>query len=220
MAKILFIVNDHPNEAFAISVAREAAKRLRADGHEIVWKMTNPKDTVLGKVLKNPNMEVKAKTFIDAQRGTYDRMGRLIQKHNPKVTSNFHATPHDDPLWTDPRKPAADFEISYSKLHGRTVMFIEVKARYTKLPKRHLEKGRIAIPAHSPYHGAGHYLREGTSQQLTREMGLTPEILGTVIAKRIENRARRPKTFPQNERGTVPRVFKSFRRNNIRRRPR
>jgi hypothetical protein len=218
MAKILFIVNDHPNEAFAISVAREAAKWLRKAGHNMIWEMTDPNDTVLGKVLKNPNMKVTGKTFLEAQHQSYERMGKLILKHKPKITYNFHTSPHDDPLWTDPRKTPADFDITHSKSHGKTWMFVEIKAHYKKLPERHLSKGIIAIAAHSPYYGSAHYLREGTSQQLTRKMGLAPEILGRMIAERIENHLRNPKVLQHHERGTFPRVFQKIKQRKIRRR--
>jgi len=38
MAKILIISNFHPNEAFAVSVAKETARQLEGMGHEVVYR--------------------------------------------------------------------------------------------------------------------------------------------------------------------------------------
>jgi hypothetical protein len=54
MARILFIVNEHADEAFSISVARETAKLLRKKGHIIVWRKFKAENTMLGAVLKSP----------------------------------------------------------------------------------------------------------------------------------------------------------------------
>lgn len=54
MARILFIVNEHPSEAFATSVASKTAKLLRKEGHTVIWKKFKPKETMLGAVLKSP----------------------------------------------------------------------------------------------------------------------------------------------------------------------
>ena len=63
MTKILFAVNEHPSEAFAIKVAKLTKRILEAEGHEVVWHKVKPEDTALGTLLKAK----KGKKFSDGE---------------------------------------------------------------------------------------------------------------------------------------------------------
>jgi hypothetical protein len=204
MAKILFIVNEHPNEAFAISVARETAKRLKAAGREIVWVKTGIKDTLLGRALKNPNAKVSERTSGLIYNRRFAKLSELIQKYGPCSVYDFHCTPPDDILWRAGKSEISpDFHISrYGK---DSVNVVEIKAYYRKLPERILqrtEKARQSFPA------GAHYLEETTSQALTRQKGLMPKEFGKAIAKtiaQITRAGRKPGILI--DAGVVKRVF-------------
>lgn len=208
MAKFLFIVNEHPNEAFAISVARETAKRLKAAGHNVVWKKIKFKNTVLGKVWKSHEMKVKGEIFQDAIGKSYERAEKLIKGHKPDFMYDFHACPHGDPFWTSSRKAKGDFAMKLGELFGKPFTVVEVKAYYKKMPKRHLKKGKLEGLAPQFMKYAAHYLRETTSQKLTMQRGLTPEEFGKAISQRIEGhvRAWEEKLALGSERALIPRV--------------
>lgn len=62
MTRILFVVNMHPNEAFAISVANQTARQLqkkrlqtikipeKPTGDEVILAKVKPEDTLLGRI--------------------------------------------------------------------------------------------------------------------------------------------------------------------------
>ncbi|MDP2973542.1 MAG: hypothetical protein Q8N60_00680 [Candidatus Diapherotrites archaeon] len=213
MAKILFIVNEHPTEAFAISVAREAAERLRAAGHTVVRKKVKFKDTLLGWILKNPNAKLSERTIASIYDRWDTKVSKLIQKYGSASVYDFHCTQPDDKLWSAGRSGASpDFRIT--PFMGCNV--VEIKAHYRNLPERILqrtEKARKAVPS------IARYLDRITSQALTRQKGLTPEEFGKAIAKTIDQRtraARKPRTRPYK--GIVKRVFPKIRQRKIHRR--
>jgi len=218
MAKILFIVNEHPNEAFAISVARETEKILKETGNEVVWYKIPFKETVLGKVMANPNMKITRETLLNALAKSYERAEKLIKKYRSNFTYDFHTTTHNNPFWwTSSRKKRCDFHIALSEMRGSPFSIVEIKAHYKNMPRRHLKKGAIEIPPHSL---GETYLRKTTSQKLMRRKGLTPEEFGKAIAQRIEGHitAWKKKLELRNERASIPRVFPKIRQRKIHRR--
>ena len=108
MAKILFIVNEHKNEAFAMPVARATAKQLRKEGHEVLWRKIKPKE----------------------------RTPRVLSEYSGgkvDVVYHFHCTPHDYRIW---RTHKADFLIfnassliKYS-IPPTPARIVEIKAHY------------------------------------------------------------------------------------------
>jgi len=204
MAKLLFIVNEHPNEAYAISAARETAKMLKQTGNEIVWHKVPFKETVLGKVMANPKMKIDEKLFTVDLKNSYERIERLAKKYKPDRVLNFHATPHDDPFWKGKGgKSHGDFAISSSGRYSGKVLTIEVKACYKSMPERHLKKIDFTDPKRVIYYNCEHYIKETTSQKLTRQEGLTPKAFGKAIAKRIETHIKTGKPYQFIERGLI-----------------
>ncbi len=204
MAKLLFIVNEHPNEAFSISAARETAKMLKQTGNEIVWYKVPFKETVLGKRMTNPKMNISEKNFTEDLKNSYERIERLAKKHKPDHVLNFHTTPHDNPFWKGKGgKTRGDFAISTSGRYSGKVLTIEVKAHYKSMPKRHLKKLNFITPKKTNYYDYKQYLTETTSQKLTRQDGLIPKAFGKAIAKRIQEHIKTGKPYQFIERGNI-----------------
>ena len=218
MAKLLFIVNEHPNEAFSISAARETARVLKQAGNEIVWYKVPLKETVLGKVMTNPKMKVTEELFIEDLKNSYERIEKLAKKHKPDRVLNFHATPHDDPFWKGKgRKSRGDFTISSSGYYSGKVLTIEVKAHYKKMPERHLKKINFTDPKKTIYYNCEQYITETTSQKITRQEGLTPKAFGKAIAKRIQEHIKTGKPYQFIERGRIQKKAKKTKIRKVRR---
>ncbi len=209
MAKILFVVNEHPNEAFSISAARQTAKILKKGGCSIVWYKVPVKETMLGKVLANKKTEITHKMFNKDVQKSYERAKSLVKKYKPDLILNFHSTPHDDPYWkVKNKRRKGDFSIEQINLFGGKFLVIEVKAHYKPMPERILKKS-IVIEANGPRYGEiGHYVTETTSHQMTRENGLTPEAFGKAIAEKVNNYLKKNGKVKRFERGFVKKTAK------------
>ena len=202
MAKILFIVNEHPCEAYAITVARETAKLLRGQGHTVIWKKIKPTDSALGAILKSKKKQFSEKEldyihFYKAGRRTLS----TIEKVKPDLTYNFHCTPHDWYKWT--RGVKADFSIEPIKDEGnRSLMTVEIKAVYKPFPRGVFEIISRKVSYRS--FDVSHYLRETTSHQLTRAKGLHTENFAETIAAALEKQIR-SKRFDSVIKGKISR---------------
>ena len=191
MAKILFIVNQHPNEAFATAVANETAKLLRKKGHIIIWKKFKAENTALGRILKTP--EGKKRTLKRIRHRHNEKSHRTINQWiksiKPDRTYNFHCTPSESPLWKPYEQAYSNIKISPADFimtgHARTL--IEIKAAYKEFPKEVQEKIQKIWPktASLGYFHSSEYLRRTTSMQLSRKSGLHPENFAEKISKEI-----------------------------------
>lgn len=187
MARILFIVNEHPNEAFAISVAKEAAKRLRAGGHNVIMEKIRPEETMLGRVLKRQSKsELSWEDVSHIENNKKIIVDLHIQKHNPDISYTFHCTPHTEGHWKHYRHD--DFTIQDSADMGERLNVIEIKARYKNIPRRTLNNIMPKLPKEGWNVPRANYFLETTSQKLTRNAGLTPEKLGRAIAGMVNGR--------------------------------
>ncbi len=166
MAKILFIVNVHPTESFAMVVAKRVKEILEKQGHEIIWKKIAFENTGLAKALKKDAVgEMKA------EQGTITNMSRWVREYKPDIAYDFHSTPHESGSWGD-----FDYHIApYSRRGLGNIKLVEVKAVYKKLPERILR------------HLAdwGEYRARTTSRSLTESEGLRPKEFGKAIAREI-----------------------------------
>lgn len=213
MARILFVVNQHPNEAFAITVARETAKLLRKAGHEIIWKKFKAEETMLGTALKKgKKIESKKITNIINQQNKI--ISGLAKRKKPDLTYNFHCTPHKSSFWAATRKrKEADFAIlKNSNIEGvKGLRLIEIKAHYKKMPKSIIAKGPTKFPL------VRKYFKKTTSHILTRKASLHPENYAKAIAAKIKQQIR---TGTTKARGKIRHrlVKKSATRSRVRRR--
>ena len=223
MPRILFVVNEHPNEAFAISVARETAKLLRAKGQEIIWKKFPFRETMLGRALKEDAAKVIFPAFLDST-----HRARLIQgwirQENPSLVYKFHCTPAEHAYWAEVN-PGKDFVIEADSEPNRAFekpsFLIEIKAKFAKFPERVLRK--VGAPVDGTYMNGvvwAPYLTITTSQQLSRKAGLTPEKFGKAIARVIGMHAKQQRKMLalQNISGRILRAPKK-RLAKIRQRP-
>ncbi len=221
MAKILFAVNEHPDEAFAISVAKITKKILETAGHEVVWHKVKAKDTALGALLKAK----KGKKFTDAELDKISKKARqsVLKVRDfvkPDITYDFHCSPHDAKWWAlngagNPRR--ADYEIFYRNPKG-DFRIIELKAHYKKLPKQIQKKISTATSARISTHEI--YLTQTTSQHLTRNIGLNPKTFAQKISKKINQQIQmqQKRIEPSNVHGTIPRNKPTKKPNRKRRR--
>jgi len=236
MSRILFIVNEHPNEALAMSAAKEAKRFLEAAGHKVIWFKFNPKDTMLGRVLSGPSQSSKYRveysdnelTDIDLKRNVI--INKLIRKHKPLLTYKFHCTNSDQYYWKFSH-PTADFTIGPSKsdiLHKiravpiERVRTIEIKAPYSNFPKnaRNLVENRtseLSRDTKSDF-GKGDWLLKVAPLRLARQAGITPINLGRIISRQIHAEAqhavKQPLRLTSISIGRIKKSIRARRRQN------
>jgi hypothetical protein len=138
--KVLFIVNEHPNEAFAIIVARETAKLLRKVGYTVDWKKINAKDTVLGAILKSG----KERKFSEADlyhinTGMQCRaVWNAMRESKASAVYRFHCTEPGSEMWKG--DGGSDFKIMHFDYEPSfLVQLVEIKAFSKPMPKRILD---------------------------------------------------------------------------------
>ncbi len=192
MTRIMFVVNQHPYEAFAISVARETAKQFSSQGfkilrnekdkisekpigNELIWCKIKSQETFFGARLRS----AKTQFFIHEKElelgGGEKAIKKWIDDYNPLIVYSFHCTPKSDRFWSWVGN--ADFVIEkFQKarslqIKGNRIKAIEIKAKYKLLPNQ--------IRGLNPYFGYA------TSHQDTIKTGLRPEELGKEIAMAI-----------------------------------
>lgn len=200
MARILLIVNEHQNEAFAIAAARETKKILERKGHTVVWEKMKPRETTLGKILRSKRKrrfgmdELTEIHWIKAPKKILEK----AKKIKADYAYDFHCSPPDDALFKEQK---ADLVIRGASQNMRDrPEVVEIKAFYRPLPARIVEKAKKLAPK-KPWF-SGMYFAETTSMQLSREAGLHPENYGRAIAKRIQEQI---ETGTCNKKGTVSR---------------
>ncbi len=195
MARVLFIVNEHPNEAFAISVARETAKLVRAAGHTVAWRKVPREATYLGVILDADR--ALSHEDVVRRKKTAEVVEGFHKEVKPELTYKFHCTPHDELLWRKSYKRAkADFSIRGGRRKDGTHSYtVEMKAVYKPFPKR--LDDRITSKTDGWAIRRASYLEKTTSQSKTRELGLDPEKFAERIAKVIlkENIPKRREIF-------------------------
>jgi len=147
MARILFVVNEHANEPFAIPVARETAKLLRAKGHTVFVRKTPKNVTSLGILLGAEKMKLGmahslSHDKLDAQLDNFERETR------PNIVYSFHCTPSDSPHWKNlGMKTEHDWDIGRYPRSKEGICYrtVELKAIYKDLPPKLRKKlGKIS----------------------------------------------------------------------------
>ncbi|MBN2067076.1 MAG: hypothetical protein JW744_01255 [Candidatus Diapherotrites archaeon] len=190
MARILFIVNEHPNESFATSVAKETKKLLEKAGHEVIWRKFKPKDTMLGRVIRSSRKKKFSEKELERiyLEKADKKILSMVHECKPDATYNFHCTPDYEPAWE--ADSPADFLIATRKIGNtkKEMELVEIKAKYKFLPER--IRGSVKRKTKSHNLKLQRYLLQNTSQKETREAGLHPENFAEEIAKTIERRAR------------------------------
>jgi hypothetical protein len=115
--RLLFVVNEHPNEAFGISTARETAKELQKQGFrllvdgrdkipkaprgkEIVFVKVKAAETLLGRMVKNLPLRTKGQKKSGADPNWFWTMtrnfeirGAKAKEYNPTAIYSFHCAP-------------------------------------------------------------------------------------------------------------------------------
>lgn len=216
MVRLVFVVNEHPNEAFGISTARETAKELQKQGfkllvegknkisntpqgNEIVLVKVKAAKTLLGRMLKGLPIKTREQKQSGADpnwywtyRHNFDTRAKKAKKYKPTAIYTFHCAPQGDNVYFN--KGRVDYQIAtYEQIPigGRFVptKVIELKTVQKRIPirpamriKKHLELKTINT--------ATRYLTHTTSNALTRKAGLTPEVFGKSLAKKISNEVR------------------------------
>ena len=101
MAKILFIVNEHASEPFAISVAIRTKKLLEAAGHKVIWQKVRARDTYIGRtLLTKGKKKIGERELLALYDRNEQRIKGWIERHKPAVTYTFHCTPAGSECWT------------------------------------------------------------------------------------------------------------------------
>lgn len=221
MTRLLFIVNEHPNEAFAISAARETAKKLgfrlivadsktilpRAKGNEIVWYKVRPEETLMGRVVRHrggqkigekeakfwTGNELNARSKFRNITASNAKAMKLIGNLKPDMVYDWHAE-----FWRP--NPHWDFQVRTVSDLATKVPFrvVEVGAVFPVAPDSVLEKAEKATtPEVRKKWVTANYLAEVTSGKLTRKVGLTPKKYATEISRIIRQEI---KTHAQGQR--------------------
>jgi len=210
MARIVFVVNQHPTEAFSASVAVETAKHLRKAGHEIVWEKIKPGETMLGAVLRpRGKKKFSERKLTDIEQNINQRILTMLEKNKADLLYDFHATPPENVLWKK-KHTGAEHDYSFDgEYHGEQGRTVEVKAYYQSLPKRILRKIEQRMPEVVGTFRMD-YFSKVTSPKLTRQAGLTKEEFGKAIAERIQRQIARlahGESLNTFEYGKIPRRF-------------
>ncbi|MCX6798909.1 MAG: hypothetical protein NTW59_02310 [Candidatus Diapherotrites archaeon] len=199
MVRILFVVNAHPGEAFAMMVAQLAAKEFgkegfrvlrmgrekipgKPQGNELIWAKINPKDTMLGKILKMP-----AGQKIDPKKAWAGHLIPVQLAHDTKasITYNWHCSP---PAGLDLEHPdTTAFWITPDVFITHKLMrCVEINAIFKAMPPKILAKVMEATPEEAWRRLAiQKYALEQTSVKAMREAGLHPEKFAVAIAAKI-----------------------------------
>jgi len=191
MARILFIVNEHLDEAFAISVARETAKLLKKAGHVVIWRKFKPEETALGAILKSKKGTKFSKDKLERIHLKLPdaKIQQFINETKPELTYRFHCSPPEEGVWKGQfagleSRCYAHYEISHEIDTPKNIQLVEIMAYYKRLPRRISRKIKETAPS-KPNSLKG-YLARTTSQQLTKKAGLHPELFAETIAPKIE----------------------------------
>jgi len=214
MARILFVVNEHPTEAFSIPVARETAKLLRKAGHTITFKKFSPEDSAFGVLLKNTERGKFVKKEVRVlEAHSFEEIFGMTKSRKYELIYTFHCTPYSRKYWqNDPGERWSDFRFVdiTPKMKG-----VEIRAKYKSLPKRVYKRIRASMkegvyPGLSRRIKAKTYsslsrrikarLRTTTSIQLTRKAGLHPEDFAEPISKTIQVQIKEAKTSSRKRR--------------------
>jgi hypothetical protein len=207
MARILFIVNEHPTEAFEIAVARETKKLLKREGHQVVLSPLRLKETSLGAIFEHGPQRSYGETLAKAIDSTNPKkvMKKAINSSKPDITYRFHCTHHKCEFWKETKKhEAADFDICRDWPFDTFVETVEIKAHFKSMPRRVLD--RIDPNGEMP---VDYHYTQTTSHQLTTKAGLTPEEFARSIAAGIKNQIREVEAGkpPSNVRDLIKRKY-------------
>jgi len=230
MVRLVFMVNIHPNEAFAINVAMHARRELakigfrvyvegrdkipeKPKGNEIVWVKVPFGETMMGAVAKGREQgKFEPKELTDIDQRFAGKKSRLAREYSAWALYDFHCTSADWNFWNRPEKP--DFTIETRGKEGNAIMkLVEIKGYYQDLPKRHLERSKARVELPYMRHDErqqpidhSHYFTKTTSVEMALEAGVTAKALGKEIAKRIQRHISSPKwAVEKMETGIVPR---------------
>ncbi|MFA6269121.1 MAG: hypothetical protein WCW13_01705 [archaeon] len=215
MVKVLFVVNYHPNEPFAISVAKHAAEELKRQGIEVTTMKVPFAETHFGQLMK---------TGVPQKPSEMDtKEGKLIDKYQAKTGADlvytFHAAePNhmDFEVHFRTKKPTYDFYVSphLSEEHaighyaspekkGRRFV-VENKAEFIDFPPQ--VKAKVDAKLHNHYPAEmdspyslnnpfrDWYLSRTSSLQKSKASGLDPAEFGLQIAKVVKFHVRKFRT--------------------------
>jgi hypothetical protein len=197
MVRLMFIVNEHPNEGFAISCAKRIAEELQRKGFriyvegkdkipkktnadEIIWIKTNPNETVTGKPLKMSEGTLDAADFRKIEENNLRTGNKKMKEYEIDLGYRFHTSPK---RYFEANIPFnRDYEARRDD--DTKVTAIEIKAIYRDMPAQIIDRIRKHT---TPYYlqRNGLYTTKTTSNALNRKNGLTPEEYGKEIAKKI-----------------------------------
>ncbi|MBD3388949.1 MAG: hypothetical protein GF416_07680 [Candidatus Altiarchaeales archaeon] len=196
MTKILITSNFHPNEGFAVTVARELSKELRELGYDVVERKFRFDETSLGKV-RDSKEPVNSHGLVEYDKEQRRLLDRIIGEVQPDYAFDMHTTPYD-PTGQDERSkkrwgtpdPADGFPMEQDYhpafcLDDALHRTIEVKAVYKPLPELYSEGLKLEPKTRDVYRTSSYFSRT-TSQSRTMEEGIEPENLGKTIARHID----------------------------------
>ena len=179
MTRLLFVTNEHSNEALGIPVANKTAEILRKQGFEVIVYKIPFKDTYLNRVLSGEMHHTERRHF-----DTHVDISKVRQEVKPDLTVHFHCTPHNK------YKPfkSSDFLVDRNTLapdHSKEFV-VELAAVYAPFPKPITKRlDEIALP-----HVRGtDILNEASSIPLSKQVGLESEKFARAIAPIIQKLA-------------------------------
>ncbi|MEK6923673.1 MAG: hypothetical protein AABW54_00345 [Candidatus Micrarchaeota archaeon] len=185
MARIMLIANEHPNEAFAIRVAKEVERHLKNAGHDVKFHKFPYAKTPLGQA-------VKRRTVVLLDNAVNEKDFPALK--NFDFAYNFHCTPHDCGFW---ERNACNWKMIQTAKAGKPVL-VETKAAYELMPPRFLRTQIEPIGIRN-YDEDGRYFLVTTSQKQSRALGLTPEAFGEAIAKSILAHVKENERLPKEQ---------------------
>ena len=190
MAKIIFVVNAHPDEAFAIGVARRTAKLMQAEGHEVIWVKAPFAISGMGRVLQAKKGKLKREHLGD-EHWPY-LLKELFEKSKADLLYDFHCTPNDHAIW-ERKYPGKNvlFEQQWKQFGLRNLVTVEIKAAYIPLPqglKKRIDEKMMAqgvdfFGRSIPY--KERYLEHTSSVSETKKIGILPNTCAQEIATQI-----------------------------------
>ncbi|MEI7960823.1 MAG: hypothetical protein WCI04_00655 [archaeon] len=191
--KVLFILNVHPNESFAIACAQEAKKALEKSGINVGVFKFRPDETIFraarDKSLpdNNPNGQdflVKTSEKLDK------KVLRIAKSRKATLVYEFHCTPSDSGYWKhynyklgQSENRNEDFVIYRRNFEreGPFVRTVEIKAFYEPLPPRVIRN----IDQKFSNLDKTYFARQSAESSTKLALGLVRGELGRAIARLV-----------------------------------
>ena len=197
--RVLFVLNVHPNESFAIACAQEAKKALEKSGINVGVFKFHPDETIFRAARDKslPNNNPNGQDFLLETSAKLDeKVLRIAKSRNAALVYEFHCTPSDSGYWKNYNCKSGrwenrneDFVICRRNFEreGPFVRTVEIKAFYEPLPSRVIRETARKFPTLDKTYFARQSAESSTKLALGLERGELGKAIARVVFKEFKN---------------------------------